>query len=68
MANRINVKLILELHADGLSQNQIAKTRHMSKSSVNKVVRIATEQNLCYEDIRDLNDNELYHRFFPEKP
>ena len=35
MANKINAKLILELIASGLSRNQIAVTRHMSKHSVN---------------------------------
>lgn len=35
MASKINVKLILELNASGLSRNQIAATRHMSKHSVN---------------------------------
>ena len=37
MSNKISVKLILELKAQGLSQNEIARTRHMSKSSVSDV-------------------------------
>ena len=32
MANKINVKLILELRKAGLSRNTIAATRHMSKN------------------------------------
>jgi len=40
MANRINVKLILELHAAHMSRNAIAKSRHMSKNSVSDVLRI----------------------------
>jgi len=35
MSKKIQVKQILELRAAGLSQNNIAKSRHMSKSSVN---------------------------------
>lgn len=44
MANKINAKLILELKASGLSRNQIAATRHMSKHSVSDVVNIAKEK------------------------
>lgn len=67
MANKINVRLILELHSSGMSQNQIAHTRHFSKLSVSKVIQIAAEQNLTYEQIRDMNDDELYFLFFPDK-
>ena len=37
MAKRINVKLILELNAGGLTQNEIAVSRHFSKTSVSLV-------------------------------
>ena len=46
MANKINVKLILELKASGLSRNQIAATRHMSKHSVSDVINIAKEKEI----------------------
>lgn len=67
MANKINVRLILELHASGLSQNQIAKTRHLSKTSVSTVLRIATEKGVTFNDISTIADDELYHMFFPDK-
>jgi transcriptional regulator len=67
MANRINVKLILELKAGGMSQDEIARTRHMSRTSVSTVARIAREKDISYEDIRDLNDDVIYRMFFPEK-
>lgn len=67
MANKINIKLILELKASGLSQNAIASTRHISKKSISAVVNIAKEKGLSYEDIRDMNDDVLYRMFFPEK-
>ena len=67
IANKINVRLILDLYAGGMSQTQIAKTRHISKNSVSSVIRIATEKNILYEDVKDLNDDELYQLFFPEK-
>ncbi len=67
MANKINVRLILELHAGGLSQNQIAKTRHLSKTSVSTVLRIATEKGVTLQGVSTLADDELYHLFFPDK-
>ena len=39
MAKRINVRLIMQLHDSGMSQNGIAATRHMSKSSISKAIR-----------------------------
>lgn len=52
MANRINVKLILELRSGGMSQNEIARTRHISKTSVSTVVNIAKEKAISFEDIK----------------
>lgn len=67
MANRINVKLILELKSGGMSQAEIARTRHMSRTSISAVVRIAREKSISFEDIKDLNDDVIYRMFFPEK-
>ena len=67
MANRINVKLILELNARGLSQNMIAATRHFSKTSVSTVINIAKDKHLNYHDVKEMNDDELYRLFFPDK-
>ena len=67
MSNKINVKLILELTAQGLSQNEIAKTRHISKHSVSDVVRIAGEKGLSFEDVEGMNDDALYQMFFPDR-
>ncbi|SUY45059.1 Transposase and inactivated derivatives [Clostridium putrefaciens] len=53
MANKINVKLIMELKAPGLSQNVIAKTRHISKRSIADVLNIAREKQIFYDDIKN---------------
>ena len=45
MAKRINVKLIMELSAGGLTQNEIASSRHFSKTSVNLVLK-----KMCIRD------------------
>lgn len=67
MAKKINVKLILELKASGLSRNQIAATRHMSKHSVSDVINIAREKSITYEDVKHLSDDEVYRMIFPDK-
>lgn len=67
MANKINAKLILELKASGLSRNQIAATRHMSKHSVSDVINIAKEKCITYAQVKDLSEEEVYRMIFPDK-
>ncbi|MEG0153506.1 MAG: IS21 family transposase [Clostridium sp.] len=67
MANKINVKLIMELKAAGLSQNVIAKTRHISKRSITDVLTIARERQIFYDDIKNKSDSEVYQLFYPDK-
>ena len=49
MANKINVKLILELRDAHMSRNGIASTRHMSRHSVSDVFHIADELGITYQ-------------------
>lgn len=65
MANKIKVKLILELREAHMSQRSIVATRHMSKSSISDVFRIANKKSLCYPDVRDMTDDEVYQFFLP---
>ena len=45
MANvKIHVKLILQLRDAGMSRQEIASTRHISRNSVSEVFRIADEK------------------------
>lgn len=67
MAKRINVKLILELSAGGLTQDEIAVSRHFSKTSVSLVLKTARELHVTAEDLRDKTPEEAYRLFFPEK-
>ena len=67
MARKILVKLIMELRAAGMSQTSIAKSRHMSKTSVSEVFGIAQERKISYEDIRDKTPEESYEIFYPDK-
>ena len=67
MANKIKVKLILELLAAQMSQREISRTRKMSQHSVGDVCRIADRLGVTYEDIRDKPDEEVYRMFYPDK-
>ena len=67
IANKIKDKLILELRGAHMSQNSIAATRNMSKSSVSEVCKIADDKQIHFIDVKDLSDDEVYQRFFPKK-
>ena len=67
MARKIQVKLILLLRSTGMSQRAICKSRHMSRSSVSEVFRIAEEKHLTYADVESLPNSEVYTMFFPDK-
>jgi hypothetical protein len=67
MTKKIQVKQILELRAAGLSQNSIAKSRHMSKSFVGDVFQIAQERNISYEGVKAMRPDEVYRLFYPDK-
>lgn len=67
MANKINVKLILELRDAHMSRNSIASTRHMSRNSVSDVFHIADEKGITYQNVRFLDENEVYRMFYPDK-
>ena len=67
MARKINVKLIMELRDAGLSRSTIASTRHISRHSVSEVFNIANEKGIRYDDVRALEEPEVYRLFYPEK-
>ncbi|WP_242836554.1 hypothetical protein [Ruminococcus flavefaciens] len=67
MANKINVKLILELLQPPMSQRQIEETRHISSKSITAVCRRAAELGVSYADLADKSDDEVYLLFFPDK-
>lgn len=67
MAKKIQVKLIMQLRAMGMSQSAIARERHMSKTSVSEVFQIAAERKLSYEAMADQSGEEVYRLFYPDK-
>lgn len=67
MANKIKVKLILELRAAQMSQREICRTRHISQHSVSDVFKVSDEKGISYENIRDKSEEEVYRIFYPDK-
>lgn len=67
MARKIPVKLVMQYRDLGFSRNMIAKTQKVGRSSVSDVFRRANQFNLSYEDIKDLSENEVYRKFYPER-
>ena len=60
MARKIKVKLILELHEQGISMNEISNTRKISKHSVCATVEKAKQNGLSYKDVKDMTDDAGY--------
>ena len=67
MADKIQVRLIVQLRAAGMSQTAIARERNMSKSSVSDAFQIAEERNISYADIECKTPDEVYRMFYLEK-
>jgi hypothetical protein len=63
MAQKIKVKLVLELRSAQLSQREICRTRKMSQHSVGDVCRIAGELGITYKDVKDKSEEEVYRMF-----
>ncbi len=67
MSRKIQVRLIMQLRAAGLSQSEIARTHHMSKSSVSEVFSIAQERQISFSALENLSHEECYRLFFPDR-
>lgn len=67
MANKINVKLILELRKAGISRNAIAAARHMLKNSVSEVIRLSDELGITCDDVSGMDPDSVYRMFYPDK-
>ena len=66
MANKINVKLILELRDAHMSRNGIASTRHMSRTSVSDVFHNIIARYLTV-DRRSHRETPLYESYFDNR-
>jgi len=66
MAKIIEIKKVLELNSNNISQNSMEKNFHISKKSSRKILLRAKELNVSYEDVKDIAYDELVMIFFPE--
>lgn len=67
MANKARAKLILELAAEGVSANEICRTRGMSKHTVKNVLDAAREKGITWEDAQGMSDSEVLEALWPER-
>lgn len=63
MAQKINMKLILEFHWAGMQ----SPPAHISKNSVGDVFHIADRMGISYEDIAQIDEDAVYRKFYPNK-
>ena len=62
-----DIKMILKLHFEGLSQRQIAERMKRSRNTVSEILRATAAQQLSLEQIADLSEDELTALLFPGK-
>lgn len=67
MANKARAKLVLELADRGMSQNEICRTRHMSKHTVREVLDAARGRGVDWERAKPMSDEEVWALLFPER-
>lgn len=65
MARRIRAREALRLRSvNGLSQNTITRTAHISKCSVQGVLETARERGVSWEDIEGMSEEAAYALLF----
>jgi transposase len=64
MVRKMKAKLVLRLRADGLSGRQIA-LQGMSRHSVAAVIDAADREGVSWDDVADLDEQDVYARLFP---
>lgn len=64
MVRKIKAKLVLRLRAEGFSGRQIA-AQGMSRHSVAAVIDAADREGLSWDEVADLDEQDVYARLFP---
>jgi len=67
MYKKTRIRQILELMQKDLSEREIAKTLSVSRNSIARIRQGCEEQQLNIKDILMMNDEDLYHLFYPGK-
>lgn len=63
----MSVKKILELDNSGMSGRDIAIILSTSRNSVAEVLALAQKFDLTWDKIKEKEETEVYHLFFPDK-
>jgi transposase len=58
---------ILRLSAQGISQRSIAKSCNCSRNTVARVLTQAQQRKIDWSMVRDLTDDDLYNKLFPNQ-
>ena len=66
MVRKIQAKLVLRLHAQGLSGRAIARSQGMSRRSVSDVLDAARAVGVGWDDVTGKTDGEVYALLFPK--
>ena len=67
MPKKMSVKKILELDNSLMSGRDIAITLPTSRNSLAWVLALAQKLDLTWDKIKDKEETEIYHKFFPDK-
>lgn len=65
MAKKIRAKLVMELLAQGMPVRAISSSRHIAHQSIRKVREAAKREGVRWEDVRDMDDADVYDLLFP---
>ena len=65
MVRKIQAKLVLRLHGQGLSGRAIARSQGMSRRSVADVLDAAKAAGIGWDDVANRPDDEVYALLFP---
>lgn len=65
MVRKIQAKLVLRLHGQGLSGRAVARSRGMSRRSVADVLDAAKAAGIGWDDVANRPDDEVYALLFP---
>lgn len=65
MVRKIQAKLVLRLHGQGLSGRAVARSRGMPRRSVADVLDAAKAAGIGWDDVANRPDDEVYALLFP---
>ena len=65
MPKLFSVKPVLKFRAQGFSMRKIEALMHISRHTISKVFKSADEKSISWEDVKDMEEKEVYQILFP---